>query len=136
MFRQIALFKNNYTWENKWCNSQSYANVATIFLGNESDMDEALPSTDIMILSRHWDKDKYFGIGKTEFNGHIITILNPTGKSTIVRGGKETRFVETNGNMSRFNEYTFSSRILKMVFVYTMGSDPDDGSWNGLWYIM
>ena len=99
-------------------------------------IEEALPSTDVMMLSRFNDNEKYFGIGKTEFNGHIITILNPTGKSTIVRAGKGTRFVDTNGSMSRSNEYTFSSRSIKMIFVYTRGSDPNDGSWNGLWYIM
>ena len=133
----IALFKKDYKWSSKWCNSQSYANVATIFLGTDLlNMDEALPSTDVMILSGLNKNEKYFGIRKTEFHGHVITILNPTGKSVIVSGGKETRFVDTNGNMSRFNDYTFSSRSIKMVFVYTMGSDPDGGSWNGLWYIM
>ena len=133
----IALFKKDYKWSSKWCNSQSYANVAKIFLGKDIlDMDEALPSTDIMILERYNNSNQYFGIGKTEFHGHVITILNPTGKSAIATGGKETRFVDTNGNMSRFNDYTFSSRILRMVFVYTMGSDPNGGTWNGLWYIM
>ena len=133
----IALFKKDYKWSSKWCNSQSYANVATIFLGKDIlDMDEALPSTDVMILSGYNNNEKYFGIGKTEFHGHVITILNPTGKSVIATAGKGTRFVDTNGNMSRFNDYTFSSRSIKMVFVYTMGSDPNGGSWDGLWYIM
>ena len=132
----IAYFKVNDTWSSKWCNSQSYANVTTIMLSDGTYIEEALPSTDVMMLSRFNDNEKYFGIGKGEFNGHIITILNPTGKSTIVRAGNGTRFVETNGNMSRSNEYTFSSRSLKMIFVYTRGSDPDDGTWNGLWYIM
>lgn len=132
----IAYFKVNGSWSSKWCNSQSYANVTTIMLSDGTYIEEVLPSTDVMILSRFNDNEKYFGIGKGEFNGHIITILNPSGKSTIVRAGNGTRFVETNGNMSRSNEYTFSSRSLKMIFVYTRGSDPDDGSWNGLWYIM
>ena len=132
----IAYFKTNGSWSSKWCNSQSYANVTTIMLSDGTYIEEALPSTDVMMLSRFNDNEKYFGIGKGEFNGHIITILNPTGKSTIVRAGNGTRFVETNGNMSRSNEYTFSSRSLKMIFVYTRGSDPDDGTWNGLWYIM
>ena len=132
----IAYFKVNGTWSSKWCNSQSYANVTTIMLSDGTYIEEVLPSTDVMILSRFNDNEKYFGIGKGEFNGHIITILNPSGKSTIVRAGNGTRFVETNGNMSRSNEYTFSSRSIKMIFVYTRGSDPDDGSWNGLWYIM
>ena len=132
----IAYFKVNDSWSSKWCNSQSYANVTTIMLSDGTYIEEALPSTDVMMLSRFNDNEKYFGIGKGEFNGHIITILNPTGKSTIVRAGNGTRFVETNGNMSRSNEYTFSSRSIKMIFVYTMGSAPNDGSWNGLWYIM
>ena len=132
----IAYFKLNGSWSSKWCNSQSYANVTTIMLSDGTYIEEALPSTDVMMLSRFNDNEKYFGIGKGEFNGHIITILNPTGKSTIVRAGNGTRFVETNGNMSRSNEYTFSSRSIKMIFVYTMGSAPNDGSWNGLWYIM
>ena len=132
----IAYFKVNGSWESHWCNSQSYANVTTIMLSDGTYIEEALPSTDVMMLSRFNDNEKYFGIGKGEFNGHIITILNPTGKSTIVRAGNGTRFVETNGNMSRSNEYTFNSRIIKMIFVYTMGSAPNDGSWNGLWYIM
>ena len=132
----IAYFKSNGSWSSKWCNSQSYANVTTIMLSDGTYIEEALPSTDVMMLSRFNDNEKYFGIGKGEFNGHIITILNPTGKSTIVRAGNGTRFVETNGNMSRSNEYTFNSRSLKMIFVYTMGSAPNDGSWNGLWYIM
>ena len=132
----IAYFKTNGSWSSKWCNSQSYANVTTIMLSDGTYIEEALPSTDVMMLSRFNDNEKYFGIGKGEFNGHIITILNPTGKSTIVRAGNGTRFVDTNGNMSRSNEYTFNSRSIKMIFVYTMGSDPDDGSWNGLWYIM
>ena len=132
----IAYFKTNGSWSSKWCNSQSYANVTTIMLSDGTYIEEALPSTDVMMLSRFNDNEKYFGIGKGEFNGHIITILNPTGKSTIVRAGNGTRFVETNGNMSRSNEYTFNSRSLKMIFVYTMGSAPNDGSWNGLWYIM
>ena len=132
----IAYFKTNGSWSSKWCNSQSYANVTTIMLSDGTYIEEALPSTDVMMLSRFNDNEKYFGIGKVEFNGHIITILNPTGKSTIVRAGNGTRFVETNGNMSRSNEYTFNSRSLKMIFVYTRGSDPDDGTWNGLWYIM
>ena len=132
----IAYFKVNGSWQSLWCNSQSYANVTTIMLSDGTYIEEALPSTDVMILSRFNDNEKYFGIGKGEFNGHIITILNPTGKSTIVRAGNGTRFVDTNGNMSRSNEYTFNSRSLKMIFVYTRGSDPDDGSWNGLWYIM
>ena len=132
----IAYFKVNGSWSSKWCNSQSYANVTTIMLSDGTYIEEALPSTDVMMLSRFNDNEKYFGIGKGEFNGHIITILNPTGKSTIVRAGNGTRFVETNGNMSRSNEYTFSSRSIKMIFVYTMGSAPNDGSWNGLWYIM
>ena len=132
----IAYFKVNGSWSSKWCNSQSYANVTTIMLSDGTYIEEALPSIDVMMLSRFNDNEKYFGIGKGEFNGHIITILNPTGKSTIVRAGNGTRFVETNGNMSRSNEYTFSSRSLKMIYVYTRGSDPDDGSWNGLWYIM
>ena len=132
----IAYFKTNGSWSSKWCNSQSYANVTTIMLSDGTYIEEALPSTDVMMLSRFNDNEKYFGIGKGEFNGHIITILNPSGKSTIVRAGNGTRFVETNGNMSRSNEYTFNSRSIKMIFVYTMGSDPDDGSWNGLWYIM
>ena len=132
----IAYFKTNDSWSSKWCNSQSYANVTTIMLSDGTYIEEALPSTDVMMLSRFNDNEKYFGIGKGEFNGHIITILNPTGKSTIVRAGNGTRFVETNGNMSRSNEYTFNSRSLKMIFVYTMGSAPNDGSWNGLWYIM
>ena len=132
----IAYFKVNGSWSSKWCNSQSYANVTTIMLSDGTYIEEALPSTDVMMLSRFNDNEKYFGIGKGEFNGHIITILNPSGKSTIVRAGNGTRFVETNGNMSRSNEYTFNSRSIKMIFVYTRGSDPDDGSWNGLWYIM
>ena len=132
----IAYFKVNDSWSSKWCNSQSYANVTTIMLSDGTYIEEALPSTDVMMLSRFNDNEKYFGIGKGEFNGHIITILNPTGKSTIVRAGNGTRFVETNGNMSRSNEYTFNSRSIKMIFVYTMGSAPNDGSWNGLWYIM
>ena len=132
----IAYFKTNGAWSSKWCNSQSYANVTTIMLSDGTYIEEALPSTDVMMLSRFNDNEKYFGIGKGEFNGHIITILNPTGKSTIVRAGNGTRFVDTNGNMSRSNEYTFNSRSIKMIFVYTRGSDPDDGSWNGLWYIM
>ena len=132
----IAYFKKNGAWSSKWCNSQSYANVTTIMLSDGTYIEEALPSTDVMMLSRFNDNEKYFGIGKGEFNGHIITILNPSGKSTIVRAGNGTRFVETNGNMSRSNEYTFSSRSIKMIFVYTMGSAPDDGTWNGLWYIM
>ena len=133
----IAYFKTNGgTWASLWCNSQSYANVTTIMLSDGTYIEEALPSTDVMMLSRFNDNEKYFGIGKGEFNGHIITILNPTGKSTIVRAGNGTRFVETNGNMSRSNEYTFSSRSIKMIFVYTMGSAPNDGTWNGLWYIM
>ena len=132
----IALFKKDYKWSSKWCNSQSYANVTTIMLSDGTYIEEALPSTDVMMLSRFNDNEKYFGIGKGEFNGHIITILNPSGKSTIVRAGNGTRFVETNGNMSRSNEYTFNSRSIKMIFVYTRGSDPDDGTWNGLWYIM
>ena len=132
----IAYFKTNGSWSSKWCNSQSYANVTTIMLSDGTYIEEALPSTDVMMLSRFNDNEKYFGIGKGEFNGHIITILNPSGKSTIVRAGNGTRFVDTNGNMSRSNEYTFNSRSIKMIFVYTMGSDPDDGSWNGLWYIM
>ena len=132
----IAYFKVNGSWSSKWCNSQSYANVTTIMLSDGTYIEEALPSTDVMMLSRFNDNEKYFGIGKGEFNGHIITILNPTGKSTIVRAGNGTRFVDTNGNMSRSNEYTFSSRSIKMIFVYTMGSAPNDGSWNGLWYIM
>ena len=132
----IAYFKTNGSWSSKWCNSQSYANVTTIMLSDGTYIEEVLPSTDVMILSRFNDNEKYFGIGKGEFNGHIITILNPTGKSTIVRAGNGTRFVETNGNMSRSNEYTFNSRSIKMIFVYTRGSDPDDGTWNGLWYIM
>ena len=132
----IAYFKVNGSWSSKWCNSQSYANVTTIMLSDGTYIEEALPSTDVMMLSRFNDNEKYFGIGKGEFNGHIITILNPTGKSTIVRAGNGTRFVDTNGNMSRSNEYTFSSRSIKMIFVYTRGSDPNDGSWNGLWYIM
>ena len=132
----IAYFKINDSWSSKWCNSQSYANVTTIMLSDGTYIEEALPSTDVMMLSRFNDNEKYFGIGKGEFNGHIITILNPTGKSTIVRAGNGTRFVETNGNMSRSNEYTFNSRSIKMIYVYTRGSDPDDGTWNGLWYIM
>ena len=132
----IAYFKVNGSWESHWCNSQSYANVTTIMLSDGTYIEEALPSTDVMMLSRFNDNEKYFGIGKGEFNGHIITILNPSGKSTIVRAGNGTRFVETNGNMSRSNEYTFNSRSIKMIFVYTMGSAPNDGSWNGLWYIM
>ena len=132
----IAYFKTNGTWKSHWCNSQSYANVTTIMLSDGTYIEEALPSIDVMMLSRFNDNEKYFGIGKGEFNGHIITILNPTGKSTIVRAGNGTRFVDTNGNMSRSNEYTFSSRSIKMIFVYTRGSDPDDGTWNGLWYIM
>ena len=132
----IAYFKVNGSWESIWCNSQSYANVTTIMLSDGTYIEEALPSIDVMMLSRFNDNEKYFGIGKGEFNGHIITILNPTGKSTIVRAGTGTRFVDTNGNMSRSNEYTFSSRSIKMIFVYTMGSAPNDGSWNGLWYIM
>ena len=132
----IAYFKVNGSWHSLWCNSQSYANVTTIMLSDGTYIEEALPSTDVMMLSRFNDNEKYFGIGKGEFNGHIITILNPTGKSTIVRAGNGTRFVDTNGNMSRSNEYTFSSRSIKMIFVYTMGSAPNDGSWNGLWYIM
>ena len=132
----IAYFKVNGSWHSLWCNSQSYANVATIMLSDGTYIEEALPSTDVMMLSRFNDNEKYFGIGKGEFNGHIITILNPTGKSTIVRAGNGTRFVDTNGNMSRSNEYTFNSRSIKMIFVYTMGSAPNDGSWNGLWYIM
>ena len=132
----IAYFKVNGSWSSKWCNSQSYANVTTIMLSDGTYIEEALPSTDVMMLSRFNDNEKYFGIGKGEFNGHIITILNPSGKSTIVRAGNGTRFVDTNGNMSRSNEYTFSSRSIKMIFVYTMGSAPNDGSWNGLWYIM
>ena len=132
----IAYFKTNGTWSSKWCNSQSYANVTTIMLSDGTYIEEALPSTDVMMLSRFNDNEKYFGIGKGEFNGHIITILNPSGKSTIVRAGNGTRFVDTNGNMSRSNEYTFNSRSIKMIFVYTRGSDPDDGTWNGLWYIM
>ena len=132
----IAYFKTNGSWSSKWCNSQSYANVTTIMLSDGTYIEEALPSTDVMMLSRFNDNEKYFGIGKGEFNGHIITILNPSGKSTIVRAGNGTRFVETNGNMSRSNEYTFNSRSIKMIFVYTRGSDPDDGTWNGLWYIM
>ena len=132
----IAYFKVNGSWSSKWCNSQSYANVATIMLSDGTYIEEALPSTDVMMLSRFNDNEKYFGIGKGEFNGHIITILNPSAKSTIVRAGNGTRFVDTNGNMSRSNEYTFSSRSIKMIFVYTMGSAPNDGSWNGLWYIM
>ena len=132
----IAYFKVNGSWSSKWCNSQSYANVTTIMLSDGTYIEEALPSTDVMMLSRFNDNEKYFGIGKGEFNGHIITILNPSGKSTIVRAGNGTRFVDTNGNMSRSNEYTFNSRSIKMIFVYTMGSAPNDGSWNGLWYIM
>ena len=132
----LAYFKTNGSWSSKWCNSQSYANVTTIMLSDGTYIEEALPSTDVMMLSRFNDNEKYFGIGKGEFNGHIITILNPTGKSTIVRAGNGTRFVDTNGNMSRSNEYTFNSRSIKMIFVYTMGSAPNDGSWNGLWYIM
>ena len=132
----IAYFKVNGSWESIWCNSQSYANVTTIMLSDGTYIEEALPSTDVMMLSRFNDNEKYFGIGKGEFNGHIITILNPTGKSTIVRAGKGTRFVDTNGRMSGSNEYTFNSRSIKMIFVYTMGSAPNDGSWNGLWYIM
>ena len=132
----IAYFKVNGSWSSKWCNSQSYANVTTIMLSDGTYIEEALPSTDVMMLSRFNDNEKYFGIGKGEFNGHIITILNPTAKSTIVRAGNGTRFVDTNGNMSRSNEYTFNSRSIKMIFVYTMGSAPNDGSWNGLWYIM
>ena len=132
----IAYFKVNGSWESIWCNSQSYANVTTIMLSDGTYIEEVLPSTDVMILSRFNDNEKYFGIGKGEFNGHIITILNPSGKSTIVRAGNGTRFVDTNGNMSRSNEYTFNSRSLKMIFVYTRGSAPNDGSWNGLWYIM
>ena len=132
----IAYFKTNGSWASKWCNSQSYANVTTIMLSDGTYIEEALPSNDVIMLSRFNDNEKYFGIGKTEFNGHIITILNPTGKSTIVRAGTGTRFVETNGNMSRSNEYTFNSRSIKMIFVYTMGSSSNDGSWNGLWYIM
>ena len=132
----IAYFKVNGSWSSKWCNSQSYANVTTIMLSDGTYIEEALPSTDVMMLSRFNDNEKYFGIGKGEFNGHIITILNPSAKSTIVRAGNGTRFVDTNGNMSRSNEYTFSSRSIKMIFVYTMGSAPNDGSWNGLWYIM
>ena len=132
----LAYFKTKGAWSSKWCNSQSYANVTTIMLSDGTYIEEALPSTDVMMLSRFNDNEKYFGIGKGEFNGHIITILNPTGKSTIVRAGTGTRFVDTNGNMSRSNEYTFNSRSIKMIFVYTMGSAPNDGSWNGLWYIM
>ena len=132
----IAYFKVNGSWQSLWCNSQSYANVTTIMLSDGTYIEEALPSTDVMILSRFNDNEKYFGIGKGEFNGHIITILNPSGKSTIVRAGNGTRFVDTNGNMSRSNEYTFNSRSIKMIFVYTRGSAPNDGSWNGLWYIM
>ena len=132
----IAYFKTNGSWSSKWCNSQSYANVTTIMLSDGTYIEEALPSTDVIMLSRFNDSEKYFGIGKGEFNGHIITVLNPSGKSTIVRAGTGTRFVETNGNMSRSNEYTFNSRSIKMIFVYTMGSSSNDGSWNGLWYIM
>lgn len=132
----IAAFKGTSSTNtiNKWCNSQSYANMEYMYDATDKSMPhKVLPSSDVILFTASNTATSYLDISKAEFHGHMITIICPRGKGLIVMCSPTARFMYANGGgISSSNEHGGSYYVERMVFT-PMGSGAE---YNGLWIVI
>ena len=119
---------------NKWCNSQSYANMEYMYDATDKSMPhKVLPSSDVILFTASHTATSYLDISKAEFHGHMITIICPRGKGLLVMCSPTARFMYANGGgISSSNEHGGSYYVERMVFT-PIGSGAE---YNGLWIVI
>ena len=119
---------------NRWCNSQSYANMEYMYDATDKTMPhKAMPSSDVILFTASNTATSYLDISKAEFHGHMITIICPRGKGLLVMCSPTARFMYANGGgISSSNEHGGSYYVERMVFT-PMGSGAE---YNGLWIVI
>ena len=132
----IAAFKGTSGTNtiNRWCNSQSYANMEYMYDATDKTMPhKAMPSSDVILFTASNTATSYLDISKAEFHGHMITIICPRGKGLLVMCSPTSRFMYANGGgISSSNEHGGSYYVERMVFT-PMGSGEE---YNGLWIVI
>lgn len=132
----IAAFKGTSGTNtiNRWCNSQSYANMEYMYDATDKTMPhKILPSSDVILFTASNTATSYLDISKAEFHGHMITIICPRGKGLLVMCSPTARFMYANGGgISSSNEHGGSYYVERMVFT-PMGSGEE---YNGLWIVI